>query len=1646
MVPTHITQEPTITIDLASELPAGDVTRARANAAALTVLHHLPAEATHTDLSPTQLDALRGWSGWGPMAKVLDPRITDEPWASIYSQIEPYFLAHPGTEDAASAATPTAFYTPRWVMDLAWRIIRDYGTPAGPVLEPGCGSGRFAACAPDGYSVTGIELDPTSARIARLLNPTMTVIEGRFERQALPGGFVAAIGNVPYSEAKILDRSLVNEKLAVHNYFLLKALASVMSGGLVVALTSRYTLDAYDEGNTARGHLARYGDLIGAIRLPTSGMADAGTDVVADLIVLRKRRTTDRDDLNDWVNGSRYGSRYHGEGVALRDDLVPGTRMVVHRTFADPDLVLGSLDATSGRYGGMDLIVRNTGDLADRIPRAEKAIARALRGATPPPAPVEVPPSLAGQGDLNEGSYQRIEGVIYRVEAGGQLEPIPAQKGKGARELHDLITLRDMVLALLDADADPANSDADVAGVRTITRALYNAYVNRWGFLNRATIAEGKVDPETGIQTIARRRPRMGGFSTDPHYVTVLAIETYDDDTGIGQPGPILLRRINRPEQQVHHVDSIADAVAVCMDQHGALTVEHLAELLDTNDLRAVRAEMAGTGVAFVDPDTDTWVPSDEYLSGDVRAKLKAAKHALRRDPSFRRNVDALEPIQPIDLLPSEIKVRPGAAWVPVSDVEQFIADTFKVSSREVEVEHEPRIAAWSVKVPGHLRDLAAASTTWGTSRIDGFRLIELALNNSQPLIQDPTFEKKKVKNEEETLLAIEKQRELIERFTDWVWEDDERRVRLARVYNDRYNAVVPRVYDGSTLTFPGMVDGFDPYPSQRQMVHRALSMEMSLCGHVVGGGKTAIMAMTAIKMRRLGHANKPVAIVPNHLLEQTAREVKALFPTARVLLASRGADAAERRSFAAKVATGDWDLVVMSHSMFTAIPVSKATEAAWIDEQLVDYRVALLDEGDDGNTSGRTFKAIQTAARKLETRLEDLLEKRVDTGVTWEQLGVDYLMVDEAHYFKNLAVPTRMQGFSIAGSKRASDLEMKLWALRHHGQKRIGMLLTGTAVSNSLAEMYVLLRYCAPARLRELGLNLFDAWAAQHVEFETKVEVAPDGGSFRVHTRPSRFCNVAELLTEFREVADIRTKADLNLPGPAIADDNVIIPPSDELRAYVAELVERSDRIRRRQVEPSEDNMLLVCTDGRKAALDLELVGIYSQDKGKAPVVAERILATWRETQHLVYDDVHGNTAERTGAMQVVFCDLGTPKPGDAQVYGKIRRRLIAGGMPAESIRFIHEARTDTAKAALFADCRSGRVAVLFGSTDKLGVGTNVQKRLIHLHHVDAPWRPADVEQRNGRGDRPGNENETLLITRYVREGSFDSYMWQALERKARFIGQVLGGDRTIREVDDLGEVTLTYTEVKALATGNPLLMEHTEAVADVSRLQRLARAHEMNHERLTRAAHHAEERAARLDQGGTWWASLAKVVTDTGIEDVEGFDPADFADDYDDPTLGNRNVAGHAIAARIRRMIGYTIDWPKAEAAFLLGRACGVSLDVDYRHWGGWPRIKLIASHDGRRVSVVEIDVAWFKSGHYWRIEDAITTALRNAEAHADEMFLDATKRRQEADAALEERGVFPQQLDLDEALERKARIEEAMRKQAAETSRAAAVTAAK
>ena len=1407
---------------------------------------------------------LARWSGWGAIPQVFDP--DDNRFADERADLRNLL----GSDDAwnqARRTTLNAHYTSAPVVTAMWQAATDLGVTSDvEVLEPGCGSGNFIAFAPDGARLTGVELDRTTAAIAAHLYGARATIHatGFEELRTEDGAFDLVIGNVPFAKVTPHDPRHNRGRHALHNYFLIKSLHLTRPGGLVVALTSRYTLDARNPA--ARRELSSMADLVGAVRLPERAFArSSGTDVVVDLLVLRRRVPGAEPTGPRW-------ERVVDAPLPIDEGTPP---LEVNEYFvAHPDRVLGELAAARGMYRDHELTVLPTGDLDEQLPGALAALAGHARrsGLTfEPDVAVRhrqpIPPRARGEFNLtyaHDGSFVvNDRGDIAQLRGGVPVTYAP-KVARDRGELVQLVMLRDAARAVLAVQVD-GGTDGQLSAAQRVLGDQYRLYARLYGPINRSSQARtGRRDPETGAEVMRRVRPRMGGFREDPDWPLVAALEVFDDETQEARPAAIFRGRVIDPPQVRLGVDTADEAVAVCLDETGAVTAERVAELLGV-DTTAARRQLGE--LVYDEPGTGRLVPAAEYLSGNVRVKLEACRSADDPEGRLRPNIAALEQVLPRQLETAEITARLGAPWIPSHDVERFCAEVLDAT---VDVEHLAQLGHWSARLRDGSRRSVALSSEWGTARADAVTLLDAALNQRLHTVTDQTEDGRRVRNDAETLAARDKQEALATRFSAWVWEEPERAARLAGRYNELFSSTVLPDHDGGHLTLPGLAGTFAPRAHQRAAVARILTDGRALLAHAVGAGKTATMVMAAMELRRLGSVAKPAVVVPNHMLEQFSREWLQLYPTARILVADRERLSKDRRKeFVARAATGDWDGVVFTQAGFARLPLGAALMTDYLGEEIETARSALAGSKDG---KGLSVKRLERRIAQMEETYKRLLaEHTKDDGVRFEETGIDYLFVDEAHAYKNRRVDSSIDGVANTGSQRAQDLDAKLWALRRTHGPRVVTFATATPVANSMAELWVMQSYLHPDLLRDLDLRAFDAWAANFGRTHTALELAPDGASYRMQTRFARFQNVPELLTLYRQVADVRTNEDLALPVPRLAGgqaETVVVEPSDDLVDYVAELASRAERIRSRAVDPSEDNMLKVTGDGRRAALDLRLVGEdASGGRGKLDVAAARIAAIHHETRDLRFVDEHGQLTLRPGALQLVFCDVSTPAGEGWNAYDELRTLLVRRGVDTASIRYMQDAKTDLAKAKLFAGCRDGGVAVLIGSTETMGVGTNVQARAIAMHHLDAPWRPADIEQRDGRVLRQGNQNPEIRVLRYVTEGSFDTYMWQTLERKAAFIAQVTRGDLPDRDVDDIGDQALSFAEVKALATGDPLVLEKAGVDADVARLTRLERAHHDDQHRLRRTCDAAVQRAGRAEHR---LADLEKVAD--GVADTRG------------------------------------------------------------------------------------------------------------------------------------------------------------------------------
>ncbi len=1469
---------------------------------------------------------LARWSSWGAIPAVFDPARED--WADQRAQLRD--LLDDTAWDAARRTTINAHFTDAGIARAMWDAVSDLGVTGGRVLEPGCGAGVFIGLAPEGTRMVGVELDPTTAGITRQLYPNASIRTESFADTRLPeGGFDAVVGNVPFSDVTLYDPVHNRGRHSMHNHFIIKALALTRPGGVVAVLSSAFTMDAADPA--ARREISAAADLVGAVRLPTGAhRRAAGTEALTDVLILRRREPGAQPRDTSW------------ESVA--EVVVDGHPVRVNSYFVDrPERVLGDLHVGQGMYGDATLSVRAE-DLA-AVPRRLRAQlhdvvreARSLQltAATAVESVVDRAGASLGDdlgaavnepdvdvvaADLWDGTIVPAPGGGFQVASGGGLEDLRVPRTQQA-ELRAMVTLRDGARGLLEAEAAAAEDGPELTARRDQLRGNYERYVARYGPLNRYSLRRtGRfapvLDPVTGTPEIDPRTgrpvpgeelmarvtpPAMVLFKQDPHSALVRALETFDEATQVGEPAGLLRHRVIVPRTVTTTAETAADALAICLDQIGGVQLDRIAALLGVDEATA-RAQLGD--LVYDDPAGAGLIHAPEYLSSDVRVKLAAAEAAAVDDPRFEGNVNALRAVLPEPIGPDEIEARLGSVWISAEVHRAFLAEILDDPSVKVE---NPLPGTWEVR---GRRDTVRAISEWGTDRRPATE-IAAALMEQRAIevtdeIEDAEGNKRRVLNPVATTAAQEKADALQERFSDWVWEDPQRAAELADVYNAKFNSLVLRDYTaaGEHLTFPGLAATIRLRPHQRAAVARMVSEPAAGLFHEVGAGKTLEMVAGCMELTRMGLVSKPCVVVPNHMLEQFTREWLQAYPQARILAAS-SADLTKdrRRLFVARAAANDWDAVLLTQGAFAKIGVSQEYQSQYIERELGQLREALdAARGADSIS----VKRIEGRVLATEERYKRSLDLPRDPGITFEATGIDYLVVDEAHLYKNLATPSHIRDAAIDGSKRSADLHMKLEFLRErHGERvgsgaRVATMATATPLANSITEAYVMQRYLRPDLLAAAGVTSFDGWAATFGSVVTEMEMGPAGG-FRLKSRFARFQNVPEMLRMWQVFADVKTAEDLNLPVPAIAPrpsdgvrdvETVVLQPTPELSEYIAEIAKRADRVANREVHASDDNMLLISTDGRKAALDLRLVDERAVQTGpvKLDAVADRILAGWRATRHNTYlDPETGEASPVRGGSQLVFCDLGTPKVDRWDAYTEIRGRLIEGGMPAKSVRFIHEARNDAEKARLFSATRAGHVAALIGSTEMMGVGTNVQTRVTALHHIDCPWRPADIQQRDGRAIRQGNLNPEVGLFRYVVERSFDGYSWQTVARKAKFIAQVMRGRLDSREIEDIGDVALSAAEAKALASGNPLVLERATAEADFQKLRRQQVAHTRGQSDLRRRVEHAEKAIVSLT------AMRASLVQAQGrTQDVAG---DAFRMTVDAATYDNRADAAAAVA----------------------------------------------------------------------------------------------------------------------------------------------------
>ena len=1362
-------------------------------------------EQEHRGATAEEQQVLSQYVGWGGLADAFDPG--KDSWAKEYAELKG--LLSEDEYAAARSSTLNAHYTSPTVIRGIYDAVERMGFRSGNILEPSMGVGNFFGMLPDTMQdsrLYGVELDSITGRIAKKLYPQADITVAGFETTDRRDFYDLAVGNVPFGQYKVNDKAYNKLGFSIHNYFFAKAIDQVRPGGVVAFVTSRYTMDSKD--STARKHMAERADLLGAIRLPNNAFkANAGTEVVSDIIFLQKRdRPADIEPA--WV---QLGKTEDGFAIS--------------QYFVDhPEMVLGELTTESTQYGREELTVSpiEGANLSDQLAEAVQHIEgqyTEVEVDTPDIAEEETTRrTLPADPEVKNFSYTVVDGEVFYRENSVMTQVELSDTAKG--RVTGMVELRQIVNELIQQQLEDY-PDEDIKAAQERLNAAYGDFTAKYGLLND------------------RKNGRL--FEQDSSYYLLCSLENLDEQGQLKSKAAMFTKRTIRPERTVTSVDTPSEALAVSIGEHGKVDLPYMAELLGTpGEYGRITTELSG--VIFKDPAADPtdpeagWQMADEYLSGDVRAKLRMAQFAAETNPEFAVNVDALAKAQPRELEASEIDVRLGATWLDPDIIQKFMTETFQIPyylRHAVKVRYSPYTAEWRVegKTATGRGDIIS-SETYGTSRANAYKILEETLNLKDvriyDTIEDAEGKPKRVLNKRETMLAQQKQQVIKDAFANWVWQDPQRRIALVRQYNELFNSTRPREYDGSHIKFVGMNPEITLREHQRNAIAHVLYGGNTLLAHEVGAGKTYEMAASAMEAKRLGLCQKSLFVVPNHLTEQWASEFLNLYPNAKLLVARRkDFETANRKKFCARIATGDYDAVIIGHSQFERIPLSFERQERIIQEQIYET-LAAINELKVHAGENFSIKQMEKTRKTLETKLEKLRsDERKDDVITFEQLGVDRLFVDESHFYKNLFLTTKMRnvaGLSTSEAQKSSDMFGKCRYLDEITGGRGVVFATGTPVSNSMTELYTVMRYLQYSTLQQKKLTHFDCWASTFGETTTAIELAPEGTGYRARTRFAKFFNLPELMSMFKEVADIKTSDQLHLPVPEAKFETVVAKPSEIQKEMVQELSKRAAEIHSGAVDASVDNMLCVTNDGRKIGLDVRLMNPMLPDdpNSKLNVCVQNVLKIWEE----------GKEQKLT---QLLFCDLSTPKnDGNFNVYEDIRKKLIAAGVPENEIEFIHNADTEAKKAALFSKVRSGDVRVLLGSTAKMGAGTNVQSRLVAVHHLDVGWKPSDMTQRNGRIIRQGNMNKEVKVFNYVTEGTFDSYLFQTLENKQRFISQIMTSKSPVRSCEDVDEQALSYAEIKALCAGNPLIKEKMDLDVQVAKLKVLKADHQSQKFRL--------------------------------------------------------------------------------------------------------------------------------------------------------------------------------------------------------------------
>lgn len=1548
-----------------NDLGAGGAkTKFKANIEAIRLLQTLDAEQRQATAEEQKV--LSRYVGWGGIPQAFDEKNVD--WAKEYAELKSLLPADEYSE--ARASTLNAFYTSPTVIKAMYEALSNMGLSKGNVLEPSCGVGNFMGLVPESMEnikMYGVELDSVSGRIAQQLYQKNKIAVQGFETMQFPDSFFdCVVGNVPFGNYKVPDKRYDRHNFLIHDYFIAKSLDLVRPGGVVAVVTSSGTMDKKD--SSVREYLANRADLVGAIRLPNNAFQrNANTSVVADILFLQKR---DRAAVERaaWVD---IGTTPEGYPI--------------NQYFAQhPEMVLGEITTESTQYGKQETTVKPIEgvDLAQQLKAAVENIHAEITEPEITDDELEQNAEpLPADPNVKNFSYTNVDGqVYYRENSYMNKVDLPAVT---AERVLGMIALRETTQKLLDCQLHDG-TDAEVELLQGKLKDQYKRFTAQYGLIN----------------STANKR----AFRQDSSYCLLASLEILDEDKNLKRLADIFTKRTIRKPEPVTSVDTPSEALALSIGEKAKVDVPFMAELCGKTE-QEVTEELAG--VIFRNPVTQMWVTADEYLSGNVREKLATAETFAANHPEYQVNVEYLKRVQPKDLNASEIEVRLGANWIKAEYITDFMEQVFKTPSyyigSSIKATYSEISGAWNISGKSLDRSNPRVTNTYGTMRVNGYRLLEDALNLRDTKIYDTVYEdgkERRVLNKKETMLAQQAQEAIRDAFKQWIFKDLDRREELCKVYNERFNAIRPREYDGSHIKFVGMTPEISLMPHQKNAVAHILYGNNTLLAHCVGAGKTFQMIAAGMESRRLGLAQKNLYVVPNHLTEQWGADFLRLYPNANVLVATKkDFEPSNRKKFCSRIATGDYDAIIIGHSQFERIPLSPERQKSMIERQIQDITFAIAEAKAEDDGKSFTVKQMEKTKKTLQAKLQKLNDQsRKDDVVTFEQLGVDRLFVDESHFYKNMFLYTKMRniaGIAQTDAQKSSDMFAKCQYLDEITGGKGVTFATGTPVSNSMVELYTIMRYLQYDTLQKLHLGHFDSWAASFGETVTAIELSPEGTGYRAKTRFARFFNLPELISLFKESADVQTADMLNLPVPEAEYINEVLKPSETQQEMVSSFADRAEQVRNGNVNPKIDNMLKITNDGRKLALDQRLINdlLPDEPESKVNLCVENAYQVWEES-----------TPDKS--TQLIFCDLSTPKTdGTFNVYDDVREKLVAKGIPREEIAFIHEANTETKKAELFAKVRSGQVRILLGSTPKLGAGTNIQDRLIALHHLDCPWKPSDLEQQEGRILRQGNRNQKVKIFRYVTENTFDSYMWQILENKQKFISQIMTSKSPVRACDDVDDTALTYAEIKALATGNPYIKEKMNLDIQVSKLK------------LMRANHTSQIYSLESDIARRYPAEItaakeriAGLKADLAVaKPLLEQDKEKFSITVEDRVYADRKEAGSAILAACAAM---KIAKTEGQIADLGGFAISSRFDAFAQTF------KLTI----KRQSSYTIELGSDPAGNIQRILNALASIEKTLPQVERRM---ETLQQQLAEAKEEVQRPFPQEAELNEKSARLAEL---------------------